>query len=163
MVDEVTAARRKDLLRREYRAAARQRIRDKLEAFLWVAAAGFVLAYGDGRADAFTIAREDVRVKRSWLYAALALTAANGVVFLYLAAWLPLVKGLRDGDWDKHAPWAIPASAANGVCALFAYLVAFWPVFKWWTPILEFIVFMGVILSPHFVPSFLFGGPVKID
>mmetsp|Transcript_44427 Transcript_44427/g.114966 ORF Transcript_44427/g.114966 Transcript_44427/m.114966 type:complete len:188 (-) Transcript_44427:117-680(-) len=135
------------------RAESLKELRNKIEAVAWVLAAAGVAVYGDGEADMLHIVLHHASVKRDWLFFGLAMVGVNVAIFLYLAVWLNVVRGVA-GEWEEAAPMAIPIGTCAGLIACFAFMVALWPIWSFLTPILLFVLFMGFIMSAHFWPSF---------
>jgi hypothetical protein len=79
----------------------------------------------------------------------------NAILMLYLAIYLPKVKGLHDSSaWEVYCPKVIPIMTANGVvCAMFL-LRSLWPVWGFLTPFVLSIEFFGLIFVTHFIPWF---------
>lgn len=73
---------------------------------------------------------------------------------LYLAVYLPKVKGLVDSSaWSVYCPRVIPTMAAVGVTTYLIFLRATWPVWGFLAPLISGTQFMGLLMSLHFVPS----------
>lgn len=120
----------------------------KLHAFLWVATAGLV-AYGT---DFFHVIFTDARINREFFQVALICTGINICITVYLALYLPYIKRI-DLEWSVYCPRMIPSATIVGVLATFCYLCAFWPVWGLLTPGLLGLLFIGALMTAHFLPS----------
>ncbi|TDH67739.1 hypothetical protein CCR75_008205 [Bremia lactucae] len=120
----------------------------RLPAFLWVVTAGLG-AYG---ADFFGIIFTDPRIDRIFFQVALVCTGINICITVYLAVYLPYIKRI-ELDWSVYCPRMIPTATIAGVIAAFCYLKAFWTVWGLITPGLLGLLFIGVLMTAHFLPS----------
>ncbi|ETI33443.1 hypothetical protein F443_19878 [Phytophthora nicotianae P1569] len=120
----------------------------RLHAFLWVAAAGLV-AYGT---DFFRVIITDPRVKRGFFQVALVCTGINICITAYLAVYLPYIKRIKL-EWSVYCPRMIPTATIVGVVAAFCYICAFWPIWGLLTPGLLGLLFIGALMTAHFLPS----------
>lgn len=75
----------------------------------------------------------------SFFYLGLAFHLASLSVFIYLWGCL------SNTDWAESAPWAIPFAAATGVGAGLFYTIGLWPIWSFFTPVMLYIYFLGVI------------------
>jgi hypothetical protein len=94
-------------------------------------------------------------------------------IMLYLTVYLPRIARITV-DWDVYDPRMIPAATAAGVASIVWYvhelsasgipssarkpvyccsfLIGLWPVYGLLTPAILAILFMGSIMSLHFIP-----------
>ena len=92
-------------------------------------------------------------ISRFWLFIA----SCTGVLFLsvvvYLAVYLPWYKKINDSQmWDIHCPHAIPCATLCGSISIVSFTIAIWPVWGLLSPLIVFILVMGVIFASHFIP-----------
>lgn len=81
--------------------------------------------------------------------------ACLGVVlclWAYLTLWLPYIARI-DLPWSTYVPWAIPTASAAGVLSYLCFTVGLWPSYGLLTPALVLLLYMGVIMSAHFIPA----------
>ena len=127
-----------------------ERIQSKVNAALWVGLAGAAIYY----VDFFNVAFHDERVKRTPLNVCIVCLTINLSLGLYLSVYLPYFEKIRDHKmWDIHCPNVIPTITFCGILTLILGNVAFWPVWGFLTPLLIFLLMMGVLLVGHFIPS----------
>ncbi|KAK9831787.1 hypothetical protein WJX74_009314 [Apatococcus lobatus] len=133
------------------RLTKRQRRWARCEAGAWILAAAAVIFWGDGNSNAFRIIASDDRVRRNWMLAGFALLSIDLLSFLYLAirSWW---RGGRTLDPGK-TPAALPIGTFSGLAAGASFWVAFWHIFRWITPLLLAVLFMGGVMLPHVFPS----------
>lgn len=162
--DELTEEKRAEkkttheyMLKLKEKSDKRKRVRQKMEAFLWVSAMSALLYYGDGNRNFFSMLLKNTRLNRFYLNITYVLLGLNTSIFLFLNVWLNWIKG-NTLEWEVAAPWSIPAATLTGLATAVTIMVALWPVYSWLTPVVQFTLFMGMLLSGHFYPSFLFGG-----
>ncbi|KAK9831788.1 hypothetical protein WJX74_009314 [Apatococcus lobatus] len=88
---------------------------------------------------------------RNWMLAGFALLSIDLLSFLYLAirSWW---RGGRTLDPGK-TPAALPIGTFSGLAAGASFWVAFWHIFRWITPLLLAVLFMGGVMLPHVFPS----------
>eukprot|EP00238_Polyblepharides_amylifera_P013440 CAMPEP_0196586424 /NCGR_PEP_ID=MMETSP1081-20130531/54229_1 /TAXON_ID=36882 /ORGANISM="Pyramimonas amylifera, Strain CCMP720" /LENGTH=188 /DNA_ID=CAMNT_0041908297 /DNA_START=246 /DNA_END=812 /DNA_ORIENTATION=+ len=149
---EADKIRHEAMLKLKKRSDRRKIVRQKFEAFLWVAVALAILCYGDGNRNFFTMLLHNVRLERSYLHVGYALLGVNTCIFCYLALYLTVAK--KQDNWEVVAPWAIPTATIIGLIMCLMFMLALWPVYGWFTPLVQFTLFMGMLLSNHFIPSF---------
>ena len=95
----------------------------------------------------------DERVIRPLLHAALVLMAINTLLVLYLAIYLPRIKGIKDSSaWDVYCPRVIPSMTMFGVVAAIWLIRCTWPVWGFLAPLILGTEFMGALFSLHFIP-----------
>ncbi|KAK9828619.1 hypothetical protein WJX72_001078 [[Myrmecia] bisecta] len=120
------------------------------------------LWYGDGYKNLLTVLAQSPNVARVWLYIGFAFLAANLGIFLYLTVWLGAVCGVKE-EWEVSSPWSIPAATGTGLSAGLMLTIALWPVWSFATPVVLLVLFMGMVMSQHFVPSFGKRKTEKVD
>lgn len=124
------------------------------ENILWLAAALFILVYGDSRTDFLTLIFTDPRIRRLPFNLALACLVVNTGIFLYLAIWLRHVFK-NSANWDVVAPHAIPTATIVGVVATFLFSLALWPVWSFLTLPLLFTLFMAFVIVASYLPPYV--------
>lgn len=139
------------MLKLKQQAQDRKYVRQKAEALVWMALAAVLLWYGDKKQNFFSMLLHNVNLNRKYLYTAYALLAYNTCIFLYLAVWVTHVR--KREDWEVYVPWAIPMATAVGLLMCLMFMFALWPIYGLLTPVAEFILFMGMLLSAHFLPG----------
>ncbi|KAK9914884.1 hypothetical protein WJX75_001876 [Coccomyxa subellipsoidea] len=137
----------------------KQRIWAKIEASLWVISAIVAAIYGDGHSNLPGLLLHDRRIRRTSLLIGIGLLVINFVFNVYLRVWLQWLKGKE--DWWKAAPIATPLATISGLCAGVALTVALWPALRYTAPLSVAVIFMGVIMAPHLLPSTIFSTPRK--
>jgi hypothetical protein len=77
----------------------------------------------------------------------------SAVLVLYLSAYLPRVRGLKDSSaWDVYCPRAVPALALSSAVGGSLLIRATWPVWGVLAPLIWGTEFFGLLFSLHFVP-----------
>jgi hypothetical protein len=134
-------------LRRRARQAEVEAISSKIHGALWVAGAVLTLYL----TRVWSVALHDERVARGWLDLGLGGLGVDVACLLYLTVYLPYVARVHL-SWDVYCPNVIPLATAAGVVAALGFTVGLWPVYGLLTvPILS-VLFMGALMSTHFLP-----------
>jgi len=120
----------------------------KIEAVLWMVAAMSIIYL----TDFLYIIVEDHRIWRPVFYAGMFGIGLNLAIGLYLAYYLPYMKGISTDDWDTVSPYAIPIATVSAILGFIAVIIGLWPVWHIFTIPMIFIIFMGTIMSTHFLP-----------
>jgi len=116
------------------RSTYRRSLRDRVEAFAWVAAAVFTVLFGDGSSDMTTLVLSR-RIKRAYLVVAFVSSLAYLGVLFYLMVCIKFHK--RGDSWQKDAPWAVPVATFAGLTSFLGFGISLWPVYGWLTPVVE--------------------------
>lgn len=120
----------------------------KMHAAIWVIAAGFAGYYSDF----INVCAKSKTVNRFWFNLGLFFFTVATVLVLYMAIWVPRVMKVK---WDPEVynPRMLPITgAACFLCGLFL-ICGLWPVYGFLTPGLLGLLWMGAIMSAHFLPS----------
>lgn len=147
------AARYQALVAKRKRAEQRHLVRLKFEALFWMAIAGAISYYGDGKSNILDIVLHSPRIHRDYLWASVSIFTVNTGIFIYLSFWLKYIVKSHN-EWNQDAPWAIPTATLLGILQTILFFVALWPVYKYFTPFVQFALFMGFMMSFHLLPSF---------
>lgn len=94
---------------------------------------------------------ENCFVPRLFLDLAIILMVSNIGVMLYLTLYLPLIARINI-PWDQYCPNMIPISTGLGLGCILFFILAYWPIFGLLSPIIVFLILMGLIFSTHFIP-----------
>ena len=95
----------------------------------------------------------DERVIRPLLHAALVLMGINTLLVLYLAIYLPKIKGIQDSSgWDIYCPRVVPSMAIFGVVAAILLIRSTWPVWGFLAPLILGTEALGALFFLHFLP-----------
>ncbi|KAG9404569.1 hypothetical protein AC1031_004772 [Aphanomyces cochlioides] len=120
----------------------------KIHAFLWIVGAAS-LAYF---LDVFRVAFRDARVHRIYFNIGLVCFGINCCITMYLAVWLPYVKKI-DLEWSVYCPRMIPTATVVGLLCALMFTIGLWPVWGFFTPGILFVLFLGALMTAHFLPS----------
>lgn len=123
------------------------RLLTKVQALAWVVLAGCVWHFAGVRGAALDAERSNI----IFLGLGLAACAIVFSIFFYLAVYLPHIARLRV-DWSVYAPNAIPTATAAGLVAFFSFIIGLWPAYRLTTPLVVAALFMGAVMSTHFMP-----------
>ncbi|KAF0700995.1 Aste57867_8441 [Aphanomyces stellatus] len=123
-------------------------ISTKLHALLWVLGAGS-LVY---TLDVFRVAFRDARVHRVYFNIGLVCFGINCCITLYLAVWLPYIKKI-DLEWSVYCPRMVPTATAVGLLCALTFTIGLWPVWGLFTPGILFVLFLGSLMTAHFLPA----------
>jgi hypothetical protein len=66
-------------------------------------------------------------------------------------------------DFDEIeviAPKLVPVASTVGFIAFISAIIAFWPVWGWYTPCMMFVMMMGYLMAGSFMPKGQFGSIV---
>ena len=120
------------------------RMGDHAHHLFWMAAAIAVLYYSNF----FTVIFTHSGVNPLFF----ALTLMGFGIFasmtLYALFGLP-----RDEDIEVVAPRLIPTATAIGFTTFMSALIAFWPVWGWYTPLMLVVMLMGYLMSGQVMPG----------
>ncbi|XP_023781576.1 transmembrane protein 128 [Cyanistes caeruleus] len=88
--------------------------------------------------------KETMQADSWWLSCGTCLLAACLSVAFYCILYLEWYCGIQ--DYDEQYPALIPITTATFIAAAICFNVALWPVWSFFTPVLLFIQFMGVVM-----------------
>lgn len=88
---------------------------------------------------------------RMYLSSAVACFIANVTIMLYLTLWLPYVQKITI-PWEIYCPNLIPIATFLSITCMILLMMAFWPLYGMLTPLVIFVLCMGLIFSAHFIP-----------
>jgi len=131
------------------RATRAQRANSILQSLGWLGAAAFIIYYSS----MWRVITTDSRVNSFFLQVGFVSMAAQALIFLYATVFLPFRVGRVD-DYMVSCPRAVYASIANGLLIWIAFVIALWPIWGFFTPVMLTIIGFAAILSPNLVPSF---------
>ncbi|KAH9104546.1 hypothetical protein LEN26_015008 [Aphanomyces euteiches] len=120
----------------------------KIHAVLWIVGAAS-LAYF---LDVFRVAFRDARVHRIYFNIGLVCFGINCCITMYLAVWLPYVKKINL-EWSVYCPRMIPTATVVGLLCALMLTIGLWPVWGFFTPGILFVLFLGALMTAHFLPS----------
>mmetsp|Transcript_31062 Transcript_31062/g.29894 ORF Transcript_31062/g.29894 Transcript_31062/m.29894 type:complete len:169 (-) Transcript_31062:138-644(-) len=128
----------------------KERIIDKIHALLWVCAAIVVARFTHFF---HYVLSDKTLVHRPIMNVAIALLVINLVFMLYLAIYLPFIKGIKDSSaWDVYCPRIIPSMTFIGVACILLFIRALWPVWGFFTPLILGIESFGALFILNFIP-----------
>eukprot|EP00050_Salpingoeca_kvevrii_P020999 m.105085 g.105085 ORF g.105085 m.105085 type:complete len:357 (+) comp9130_c0_seq2:1015-2085(+) len=87
----------------------------------------------------------DTRINRTWMKAGLALMAGAFAIALYCLVWLATIRKVP--DYERHAPWAVPASSVLGILGWIVLTITVWPLWGFLTLLVVPVVSMGALLT----------------
>ncbi|XP_007529276.1 transmembrane protein 128 isoform X2 [Erinaceus europaeus] len=105
----------------------------------WILASIAVTYY----VDFFKTVQENL-YKSSWLFCGGALLLVSLLIAFYCVVYLEWYCGI--GDYDAKYPALIPVTTATFIVAGVCFNVALWHVWSFFTPLLLFTQFMGVVM-----------------
>lgn len=115
----------------------------------WVATASIVIKLSNTP----SVFLSDERVIRPLLHAALVLVGINTLLVLYLAIYLPKIKGIQDSSgWDVYCPRVVPSMTIFGAVAAILLIRCTWPVWGVLSPLILGAEALGALFALHFVP-----------
>ena len=107
------------------RSSTRAQVRNFLEGLLWIALATFIVWYGNGRESLVAVVQDAEQVYARYLVAWAVGVCINTAIFLYIAVFVPLVRGDKR-EWEQTAPWAIPTASLVGVLCFVCFTIGMW-------------------------------------
>ena len=132
---------------KKLRAEAADRIATKIQAMFWVGIAGLVAYHTD--LPKTMVSGPDVA--RLWFNLAAVAFGINTMLAFYLIVWLPHVQKITL-EWNVYCPRVIPTMTVTALTCGFCLIKALWPVWGLLTPLILGLVFMGLLMSLHFIP-----------
>eukprot|EP00936_MAST-01D_sp_MAST-1D-sp1_P002296 g2296.t1 len=130
------------------RAERMENINNKLHALMWCVLAGMTVYY----TDFFRVLLEDPRIDRFYFNIAVVAFGINTCITLYLAVWLPYVAKIHL-EWAVYCPRMIPTATVVGLICTLCLILGLWPVWGFLTPAILAVVFIGSLMSAHFLPA----------
>ncbi|XP_015200244.1 transmembrane protein 128 [Lepisosteus oculatus] len=109
-------------------------------AVFWILASGTLTYY----VDFFGVIKEDVHIKSWWFNIGLILLAICLALALFCILFLEWFCGMR--DYDREYPAIAPITTAAFIAASGSFNIALWPVWSFFTPVILFTQFMGVVM-----------------
>ncbi|XP_028816358.1 transmembrane protein 128 [Denticeps clupeoides] len=94
--------------------------------------------------DFFTVVVGDASVKSWWLSVGLVLLAVCLSLAAYCIVYLEWYRGVK--HYDQEYPAIPPVTTAAFIAASCSFNIALWPVWSFFTPIILFTQFMGVVM-----------------
>jgi hypothetical protein len=148
----------------KYDSSRTNKVKNKFEAVAWLVAAFAVL----NATEFIRICATDPRIVRTSLNIGLLAIVVMLCVMAYLIVWLSIVNGV---DWDRiynssatsrhgKSPYRSNVSRAIGIASfalvtsVVAFPIAVWPVWRFWSFPILFVLTMASLESLHFVPTF---------
>jgi hypothetical protein len=148
----------------KYDSSRKNKVKNKFEAVAWLVAAFAVL----NATEFIRICATDPRIVRTALNIGLLAIVVMLCIMAYLIVWLSIVNGV---DWDRiynssatsrhgKSPYRTNISRAIGIASfalvtsVVAFPIAVWPVWRFWSFPILFVLTMASLESLHFVPTF---------
>ena len=91
---------------------------------------------------------------RPSLYVGAAAFVALLSILVYMAAVMPRMHGGAIEQYYDIAPHIVHTALACCLLSFFAFLLALWPVYHLWTPLILAVLSMAAVLAPNALPSF---------
>ena len=127
-----------------------ERLTDKLTALAWIILA-IVVARWTNFYHAVFQSEEANRIMMRLAACGLGIITS---LFLYLAVYLPRVKGITDSSaWPIYCPKVIPTMTAVSIVTYLFALRGMWPVFGFLSPLIFGTQLMGAFMALHFIPA----------
>ena len=123
-----------------------------LENMAWIFVAACMLFYGNGEKDAVDVVRTDPRILTTFTSFAACCACINIMCFVYVHLYLGKVKGVADPE--NSAQHLVAVGAATMVAGGVSLAVGIWPVWGVLSPLMVFVLFMGLLMTLQFVPTF---------
>eukprot|EP00743_Colponemidia_sp_Colp-15_P006506 GILK01007005.1.p1 GENE.GILK01007005.1~~GILK01007005.1.p1 ORF type:complete len:201 (+),score=26.18 GILK01007005.1:280-882(+) len=124
----------------------------KAHASFWVVAASSVIYY----TNFFRVIWEHPNVNYLFFRLGLMGLGINIAIIFYLSIYLPYIARVEE-EWDIYCPRVIPVATVVGISNSICFSVALWPVWGWVTLIILAVLFMGLMMTAHFLPSGFLG------
>lgn len=120
------------------------RLGDRGHQLFWLAAAIAVLYYSNF----FTVIFTHAGVNPTFFAVTLIGFGLFASMTLYAVFGLP-----HDEEVEVVAPRLVPTATAVAFTTFLTAMIAFWPVWGWFTPAILLILLMGTLMSGQFMPS----------
>ena len=133
-------------------SSTRAQVRNFLEGLLWIALATFIVWYGNGRESLVAVVQDAEQVYARYLVAWAVGVCINTAIFLYIAVFLPLVRGDKR-EWEQTAPWAIPTASLVGVLCFVCFTIGIWPAYRWLSLPVTIALFFGAVFFIGLFPG----------
>jgi hypothetical protein len=129
-----------------------ERLEDKCVALGWVIVAVLLAQWTDF---CFILWRDE-RLNRTLLKISSGGCLVVVTLFLYLALYLPKIKGLPSdlSVWGVYCPKVLPVMCVTGFATYLVFVRALWPLWGFMAPLISGTEIMGMIMALHFVPTF---------
>ncbi|XP_056129863.1 transmembrane protein 128 [Lampris incognitus] len=106
----------------------------------WILASLAVTYY----VDFLHVIMESVDIKSSWFYVGLVLLGICLSLAMFCIVYLEWFNGIQ--HYDQEYPAIPPLTTATFIAASCSFNIAFWPVWSFFTPLILFTQFMGVVM-----------------
>ncbi|XP_033869874.2 transmembrane protein 128 [Acipenser ruthenus] len=94
--------------------------------------------------DFFTVIKEDDQIKSWWFNIGSLFLLVSLALAAFCIVYLEWFCGI--GDYDKEYPAIAPITTAAFIVASGSFNIALWPVWSFFTPVILFTQFMGVVM-----------------
>ena len=121
---------------------------DRFHAVAWVLATIFVIYYSNF----FLVIWESKLVNSLFFSISLICFGIFFSMTIYATFVLPSFE-----DVEVTAPKLIPVASSTGFICFLSCLIAFWPVWGWYTPLMLCTMLMGYLMAGSFMPKGNFG------
>ncbi|OMJ95639.1 hypothetical protein SteCoe_884 [Stentor coeruleus] len=121
---------------------------DRVQAVLWVLGAIFVIYYSNF----FHVMWESEKINSLFFGISLVTFGIFTSMTIYASFALPNFE-----DIEVVAPRLIPVASMFGFICFMSSLIAFWPVWGWYTPLMLITMLMGYLMAGSFLPKSTFG------
>ena len=89
---------------------------------------------------------------RFWFNTGVLCFTIASILILYMAVWVPRVLKVNY-EPSVYAPRMLPITGGIAIASFFFFIVGLWPVYGFFTPGLLFLIFLGGLMSAHFLPG----------
>jgi len=121
----------------------------KIQALLWCTGAAAATYFSD----IINVCISSKKVNRFWFNAGVVCLTIAAVLVCYMAIWVPRVLKIQY-EPQVYSPRLLPVTGAFSIlCGLF-FIVGLWPVYGFLTPAILFVIWVGGLMSSHFIPVF---------
>ncbi|KAH7278388.1 hypothetical protein KP509_38G039000 [Ceratopteris richardii] len=126
--------------------------RHKLESFLWIASAAFIIYYGDFRTNFLFLLATDSRIHRLSFNSGMICFMLNALIMLYCAYRLHKCDKVQD-KLTIVGQGTISVATILGVMTFTLFAHAFWPIWRFLTiPMLVTLFMAIVVIAPYCAP-----------
>ncbi|KAI5097638.1 transmembrane protein 128 [Silurus meridionalis] len=94
--------------------------------------------------DFFGVILENEEIKSWWFNVGLVLLTVCLCLALFCIVYLEWLKGIQ--HYDQEYPAIPPITTSAFIAASFSFNIALWPVWSFFTPVILFTQFMGVVM-----------------
>ncbi|XP_062874832.1 transmembrane protein 128 [Trichomycterus rosablanca] len=94
--------------------------------------------------DFFSVILENEDVKNWWFHVGLVLLGVCIALAGFCIVYLEWYRGIK--HYDQEYPAVPPVTTAAFIAASFSFNIALWPVWSFFTPVILFTQFMGVVM-----------------